>query len=178
MGCLDEAVAQLGAASNLFEDHAGNVSQLINLAQLYCNLDRPKEARAVIGRLVAQTSAFGAMQLERVRLDAASQLGDSIQVALSMRYLEKHRADAPDAYEDALIYVNQLDRAAKFLLERLRDKSQRTQALADVQTYAAPLRTPREVEYHARWRTVLARQDVQAAIQRVGRVEEYKLEER
>jgi hypothetical protein len=160
------------------ENHAGNVGQLINLAHIYCDLDRPKEALEAIGQITAKTSSYGAMQLEKVRLNAASQLGDSSQAARSMQYLEMHRADLPDAYEDALIYVNQLDRAAKLLLERLRDKNQRTQALADVQTYAAPLRTPRQIEYNARWRVVLDRQDVRAAIQRVGRVEQYKLEER
>jgi hypothetical protein len=30
-----------------------------------------------------------------------------------MQYLEMHRADLPDAFEYALIYANQLDRAAK-----------------------------------------------------------------
>ncbi len=178
VGRWDEAVVQLTAASKLPEDHAGNVGQLINLAHIYCDLDRPKEAMEAIGRITAKTSSYGAMQLEKVRLNAASQLGDSSQAARSMQYLEMHRADLPDAYEDALIYVNQLDRAAKLLLERLRDKNQRTQVLADVQTYAAPLRTPRQVEFYARWRTVLARKDVQAAIQQVGRVELYKLEER
>jgi tetratricopeptide (TPR) repeat protein len=178
VGRWDEAVAQLTAASNLLEDQAGNVSQLINLAQLYLDLERPKEALEMIGRVAAKTSPYGAMQSERVRLDAACQLGDTIQIARSMQYLDKHRADAPNAYEDALIVVNQLDRAARLLLERLRDNDQRTTALASVQTYAAPPRTPRQIEFYARWRTVLARKDVQAAIQQVGRVEQYKLEER
>ncbi|MGA2778120.1 MAG: hypothetical protein ABSF94_11215 [Steroidobacteraceae bacterium] len=131
-----------------------------------------------IDRITAKTSAIGAMHLEKVRLDAASQLRDSSQVAQSMQYLEAHRADAPDAYEGALIVVNDLDAAANLLLERLLDKDQRTQALVDGQTYAAPLRTPRQVEFNARWSTVLARKDVRAAIHKVGRAEVYKLEER
>ena len=131
-----------------------------------------------IGRVVAKTSRYGTTALESVRLDAASQLGDSVQAARSMQYLEEHRADAPKAYEDALIVANQPDRAAKLLLERLRDKDQRPAVLASVQTYAVPPRTPRKIELEARWRTVLARQDVHAAIQQVGRVEQYKLEER
>ena len=77
-----------------------------------------------------------------------------------------------------MIYTNQLDRAAKLLLERLRDRKQRTQALVDVQTYAAPLRTPRQVTYESRWDAVIARPDVRAAIQRVGRIEKYRVEER
>jgi beta-barrel assembly-enhancing protease len=178
VGRWDEALAQLRAASQLSEDHTNNVSQVINLAHLYCDLERPKEALEALGRMKGKPSPYGAMQFEKVRLIAASQLGDSLQVARSMQYLEQHRADLPDAYEDALIYANQPDRAAKLLLERLRNKDQRTQALSDVQTYAAPLRTPRQVEYNALWGTVLARRDVRDAIQRVGRIEEYKVEER
>jgi len=177
VGRWDEAVAQLTSASKLPQNHAGHVGQVINLAHLYCDLDRPRESLHVLDRITAMNSPYGAMHLEKVRLNAAYQLGDSLQAARSMQFLEQHRAESPDSYEDALIYVNQLDRAAKLLLERLRDKNQRTQALADVQTYAIPLRTPRQVEYDARWRTVLARPDVRAAIRQVGRIEEYKLEE-
>jgi tetratricopeptide (TPR) repeat protein len=178
VGRWDEAVAQLTAASKLSEEHGGNVSQLINVGGLYCDLERPREALEAIGRITGKVSPFGMMQLETVRLIAAYQLEDSMQVARSLQFLGEHRADAPGAYEEALISANELDRAANLLLERLRDKDQRTRALKNVQTYAAPLRTPRRVEYYARWRTVLARQDVQAAIRQVGRIEQYKLEGR
>jgi tetratricopeptide (TPR) repeat protein len=178
VGRWDEAVGQLIAASKLPENHSGNVSQLLNLAHIYCDLDRPREALDVISRITARTSSHGAMQVEKIRLNTASQLGDSLQADRSMQYLETHHADAPDDYEDALIYTNQLDRAAKLLLERLRDRKQRTQALVDVQTYAAPLRTPRQVTYESRWDAVIARPDVRAAIQRVGRIEKYRVEER
>lgn len=178
VGRWDEAVAQLSAASNVFENHMGNVSQLINLAQLYTDLDRPKEALEAIGRITEKPSPFGAMQLERVRLEAASQLGDSVQVARSMQYLKEHRADAPDAYDDSLIDVNRLDLAAKSLIAQLRDEDQRATVLARIQTYDSPLETPRVAEFYAHWRTVFAREDVRAAIQQVGRVEKYDLEYR
>lgn len=178
VGRWDDSLAERNAASKLMEDHQGNVSQLINLAQLYLDLARPREALDAIGRMTVTPSAFGIMQMELVKLDAASQLGDSAQIARSMQYLKEHRADAPEAYERALIVVNQPDLAAKLLIERLRDSDQRTMALATVQTYAAPIRTPRRAELYARWGAVIARSDVQAAIKKVGRVETYDLEER
>jgi beta-barrel assembly-enhancing protease len=177
VGRWDDAVAQLTAASLLSEDNAGNVSQIINLAQLYCDLSRPKEALKTLGRLEAKPSPYGLMQVEYVKLDAATQSGDKNQIALSIRYLEDHQVDAPDTYADAQILVNDPNRAAKLLIERLQDVDQRTAALLSVQTYGQWRNTPRMLKWHARWRAMLARADVQEAIQKVGRVESYHLEE-
>ena len=104
VGRWDEAVAQLAAASLLMEEYGGNVDQLINLGYLYCSLGRPKDALSAIGSVTADTSPFGAMQFENVRLNAAYQLGDAKQIKRSLEYLRAHRADAPGTYEDALIY--------------------------------------------------------------------------
>jgi tetratricopeptide (TPR) repeat protein len=176
VGRWDDAVAQLSAAGVLLENNIGNVSQLINLGDLYCRLDRPKDALAAVNRLVAHPSPFGVMEMEQVRLDAAVQLQDSKEAARSLQYLREHRTDAPTGYQYALIIVNQLDLAAQVLIARLLDPEQRTNALASAQSYAEPPTTPRDMELRARWRAVIARQDVQAAIQKVGRVESYHLE--
>lgn len=66
--------------------------------------------------------------------------------------------------------------ATPSLIERLEDKDLRSAALLSVQDYAVPLRTPRQAESDKRRRALLARPDVQAAIQKVGRIESYKLE--
>jgi hypothetical protein len=178
VGRWDDAVAQLTAASLLPEDNAGNISQIINLAQLYCHLSRPKEALKTLGRLEAKPSPYGLMQVEYVKLDAATLSGDKNQIALSLQYLEDHRTDAPNTYADAQILVNDLDRAAKLLIDRLQDVDQRTAALLSVQTYGSGRETPRTLKFHARRRAMLARADVQEAIRKVGRVESYHLEEK
>jgi hypothetical protein len=172
----DDAVAQLSAAGALPEGNVGNVSQLINLGDLYCRLGQPKDALAAVGRLVAHPSPFGVMQMEQVRLDAAVQLQDSKEAARSLQYLREHRSDDPAAYQYALIIVNQIDSAAQVLIARLLDPEQRTKALASAQSYAEPPATPRDMELRARWRAMIARQDVQAAIEKVGRIESYHLE--
>lgn len=176
VGRWDDAVAQLTAASRLSEDNAGNISQIINLAQLYCDLSRPKEALKTLGRLEAKPSPYGVMQVEYVKLDAATLSGDKNQMARSLQYLEDHRADAPNTYEDAQVLVNDPGGAARFLIERLQDVSQRAATLLSVQTYGSWRKTPRMLEFDARRRAVLARADVQEAIQKVGRVESYRLE--
>ena len=176
VGRWDEAVAQLKAASLLNQKYSGNVDQLINLGDLYCELERPRDALAAIGTMVAATSPFGAMELESVRLEAAEQLRDTQQVRLSLEYLRAHRADAPSTYRDSLMVVNQLDQAAHVLIAQLLNKNLRQDALLSVQGFAPIPGTPRDMELEARRRTVIARPDVQAAIQKVGRVESYRLE--
>jgi tetratricopeptide (TPR) repeat protein len=176
VGRWDDAVVQLTAASLLSEDNGGNISQIINLAQLYCDLSRPKEALKTLGRLEAKPSPYGVMQVEYVKLDAAALSGDKVQMVRSLKYLEEHRADAPNTYEDAQVLINDLDRAASFLIERLQDVNHREAALLSVQTYGSWHKTPRMLQFDARRRAVLTRVDVREAIQKVGRVETYHLE--
>jgi hypothetical protein len=177
VGRWDEALAQLMDASLMYENHESNVSQLINLGYLYCELRRPDDALAAIGRLAARTSADGTMQLEEVRLEAAEQLGDTKQVERSLQYLRIHRADAPAVYENGLIAVNQPERAAHELIARLLDPDRRQDALLEVQTFATAPGTPQDMELEARQRAMIARPEVQAAIRKVGRVASYRLEE-
>jgi hypothetical protein len=171
----DEAVAQMSAASLLTEKYSGNVDQIINLGFLYCSLGRPNEGLSAIGKLTAKTSASGVMQLEVVRLDAAIQMGDTEQVTRSLNYMRAHRADAPYTYEYALLIANHVDRAAAELIRQLLDKDERQDALLSVQIFASTPATPRDIELEARRRAMIDRPDVQAAIQKVGRVDSYRL---
>ena len=171
-GRWDEAVMQLIEAAR-----DGDVTQILNLANLYCALDRPQEALAIIGPLVpSRTSAYGAMQVEAIKLQAAVELADHEQTSRSLAYLRAHRADAPRAYLYALIVAKQWDQAARFLISMLDDGELRQSILADIQGYPATPDSPTELEIEAQWRSVIARKEVQAAIQKVGRVESYHLE--
>jgi beta-barrel assembly-enhancing protease len=171
-GGWDEAVAQLVEAG-----HEGDITQLINLASLYCALDRPKDALTVISSLGStRTSAYGAMQVEAIRLQSAAQLGDRAQLSRSMQYLSSHYADAPRAYLYALIVAKQLDQAAHYLITDLEDKELRQSILPDIQEYLPTPGTKAELEIEAQWRSIVARKEVQAAIHKVGRVESYHLE--
>lgn len=175
VGRWDDAVAQMQDAAALFENHSENVSQRIDLGQLDCELGRPREALAAIGDIAAPASPFGTMQIEKVRLEAAVQLGDAAQVKRSLGYLRVHRRDSSETYEQALIAADDLDRAARVLTDRLADANERQEALASVQDYAAEPEGPVAATLDARLRAVIAREDVQDAIKRVGRVERYDL---
>jgi beta-barrel assembly-enhancing protease len=170
-GRTEEAVAQFIAAAA-----GNNPNQLIGLAAFYCDLGRPADALDPIRRVRGDTSPYGAMQLESVRLEAAVQLGDRSQISSSLRYLKNHSADAPGAYLDALLSMNDQDRAADVLAGQLLDPHQRQESLTRVQDYVLPPQTPRGMEITSRWRQVIARKEVQTAIHKVGRVESYHLE--
>jgi tetratricopeptide (TPR) repeat protein len=176
VGRWDEAVAQLIAASRLTEKYSGNVDQLIDLGNLYCSLRRPKDALSAVASVAAAPNPYGAMVLESVRMDAASQLEDSKQERRSVQYLRSHRSDAPIVYWIDLITLNRPDQAAHELVAQLMDPGERRDALMDIQTYAPTPESPRDVEFDARHRAVIAMPKVQEAIRRVGRVESYALE--
>jgi beta-barrel assembly-enhancing protease len=72
--------------------------------------------------------------------------------------------------------MNDSDTAAKWLIERLEDKEQRSATLLSIQDYAVPVLTLRQAELNKRTLELTARPDVQAAIQKVGRVEKCDLE--
>jgi len=57
------------------------------------------------------------------------------------------------------------------------DAGQRQDALLSVQAFAPTPGTPLDTDWDARRRAVIAMPEVQAAIQKVGRVESYSLEE-
>ncbi len=176
VGRWDEALDQLAAASWVSDKNGKNVSQVINLGDLYCDLGKPKEALGSLVRLGSDVSAYGRMQEASVRLDAALQLGDAAQTQEWRGFIKEHHADAPRTYEDALLLTNDVDTAAQWLIERLEDKDQRSVTLLSIQDYAVPALTPRQAELHKRRQNLLARADVQMAIAKIGRIESYKIE--
>jgi hypothetical protein len=176
VGRWDEGVDQLAAASRVLDTDGKNVSQVINLGELYCDMRMPKEALQVLVRLGTNMSDYGRMQEADVRLDAAIQLGDADGTAKWLGFEKEHRSDAPRTYEDALLRINDVEAAAQWLIERLADRDQRSITLLAVQEYATPNETARETELRKRRRELIARPDVQAAVQKVGRIETYRIE--
>jgi hypothetical protein len=176
LGRFDDALTELTLATPMFERGRDNVDDVMDLAQLYCDLGHPAEALRTMAGMSTALSPFGAMQMQLLRLDAAAQLGDARQVKRSLGYLRKHRLDGAGVYLAALLVVNDPERAAGELIEELRQPGERPDALTIVQDYLPAPGTPRELEHYARWRGMRVRPDVQAEIERVGRVESYSLE--
>jgi tetratricopeptide (TPR) repeat protein len=176
LGRWDEGVDQLAAASWVLDKDGKNVSQVINLGELYCDLGKPQDALGALVRLGTDMSSYGRMQEASVRLDAAVQLADTEQTEKWLAFIREHQMDAPRTYEDALLLMNDADTAAKWLIERLEDRDLRSATLLSIQDYAVPQLTPRQAELEKRRRALIARPDVQAEIRKVGKIESYKIE--
>jgi beta-barrel assembly-enhancing protease len=175
LGHIDEAVSQMQAASVFAEDGGKNVSQAINLGELYCHLSRPKEALAAIAH-IGNVSDYGAAELEGVRLDAAVQLHDESQIQKSLAILQQHHAVSPHTAEIALLRTGNADVAAGLLIKRLLDSAGRQRALSEVQDFPPAPGASNAPTEEQLWRSLVARNDVQAAIAKVGRVESYRLD--
>ena len=68
-----------------------------------------------------------------------------------------------------------MDGAAALYIARLRDPEDRASALYAAQTFKPVPRMPGELESIERWRKMLARPDVTAAINEVGRREQHPI---
>jgi tetratricopeptide (TPR) repeat protein len=176
LGRWDDAVEQLATASRVFEKYGASVSPAIKLANLYCALGRPTDALAAI-EYAGAVSPFGAMQLESARLEAAVQLNDQQKAKRSLEYLHIHAEDAPVTYLQALVVVNRLEEAAAFMIGQLQAPARRQEVLLQVQNFESYPMPEWSIRNQARWREVVEKKYVQAAINRVGRVESYRLEE-
>lgn len=174
LGRFDEALAVWVTAAGITEHGRSNVSQVINLGYYYCDLDRPREALAVIAT-VGRASAFGAMQVESVRHAAALELDDVAEAKRALGYLKDHQRDSPGTYQWALARQNDVGAGARLLIARLKNPKQRTDALADVQTYAQLQEPPRAEQWKANFAAVVARPDVQRAIAKFGRIGRYDI---
>lgn len=173
-GRWDDALRVQTLAARRPEQGGMNVSQLINLGELYADLNQPDKAADAIAE-VGSMSPFGRMQLESVKLRIAVEKNDAAAIATSMAYLREHRTDAIATWEDALLLRGELDAAAALLIERLENPDWRNQTLVDMQRYAQVAETPIEKTIHDRWNTITARPDVRAAVRKVGRIERFNI---
>jgi hypothetical protein len=172
VGQWDEAVTQLVDSAR-----DGGVEQAIVLANLYCSLNRPQDAQGVINGVgPTRTSPYGAMQVEAVKLQAAVELQDHDEISKSLKYLGEHRTDSPDAYLFALVVAKETKQAADYLMSQLENKDSRESVLLQAQVYKPDPGSAVEMAIEAQWRALLARKEVQAAIDQVGRIQSYSLE--
>lgn len=176
LGRYPAAVAQLDAASRLGLNPGANVDQLINLAQMYNDLEQPQAARQTLERVaLEEVNPYGLMQMHKEKLRAALALHDDKGAALALEFLRSHRRDALSAYQEALLYAHRDDDGAALLITRLREPRLRSAALLAVQTYAEDAEPASVLAKHAQWHALIQRLDVQQALTVVGRIAQYPL---
>ena len=177
LGRVDEGLAAMAKGAGLKEHGNVNVSQTINLGGTYDAFGRPKDAlKAVEAVSASNVSPYGLMQAEEVRACAYAQLGDAARYQAKLDYLREHMKDAPASLQRVLLCANDLDGAAKVVVQRLQDPSFRDSALADLQDFARPATDPPfQAETHRRLLKVRDRPDVRAAIDAFGRIESFPI---
>ncbi|MFA6985115.1 MAG: hypothetical protein WC213_02760 [Arenimonas sp.] len=175
LGRIDESLAELERAAKLAEDGHDNVSQVLNLSHLYCGLGRPDDALAAIAKTGSRVSGFGSMEQVAAKLCAAVLKGDQDGAAQALTYLREHREDNQNSYLWALIWANQMDEAAKSVIERLASQDDRDQMLYDMQDFIEPNALPAHVQLNERWHQLMVRDDVRKALDEVGRRQRYEI---
>ena len=177
LGRWDEAIAVMEAGRAKRERGSDNVSQAINLGFHFNDLGQPQKALDALSDIdwARALSPYGRMQLQHVRYRAYLQLGSHAEADNVLAYLREHHDDAPDTWLQVLLDSGDLDGAAAQLISELRDTRKRSTALASVQDYQLPPALPRMREARERWKALVARADVTAAINDVGRSEKQPL---
>ncbi len=176
LGRTDAAVAERERAAALPENGTSNVSQTLNLAGKLDKLGRPREALAVLHRLSATNmSPYGRMVLESDRACAYAQLKDEENFAGAMQYLRAHAADAPLAPMRVLIFAKDENGVAKAIISLLEDPATRLQMLFELQDFVGPKNDAAKGDTKGFLAKVLARGEVQAAIEKVGRVQTFPI---
>ena len=175
-GHIEEAVAELRRASRLGEDGLPNVSQALNLGSLECARGRPEAALAAAASAGEEgMSPYGRAVRASIRHCAALQLGDRPAAAAALDELSGLVNDAPIRYLEALLRDGQPDSAAALMRDLLLSDEQRSQALEWAQDCRLPEALPVQVQERAQKQAFLARPDILAAINAVGRIESYDL---
>ena len=139
---------------------------MLNLAHLLIDMDRPADAVEVLDS-VGPMSGYGKMVEQMARLRAYVAIGDDAGAQATLAYLSDHRNDSPSHYQSALLKVGQDDAAAAVLIGRLENLATRVEVLESYQRYGE------QSEDDDAPAGLLARSDVRAALERVGRIESY-----
>jgi tetratricopeptide (TPR) repeat protein len=176
-GRWDEALAVLESGRMQRERGSGNVSQAINLGGFYVALGKPELALGALDAIdwAHSLSGYGRMQFQGVRYRAYLQLRNTDECEQILSYMRQHKDDAPNTWQRTLLRSGDLDGAAALYIERLHDSKDRSEALGQAQDYLEPHPLPKSPADLHTWSEMLARPDVKAAIEEVGRREHFPL---
>ncbi len=172
---VDQGIRVYEQAARQPEHGAVNVSQSIDLADMYDYLGRPSDALATLISVEPNNmSVIGRMEADQAKACAYAQLNDEQNLGATLSYMRAHREDDPRATQWAEICANDVESAAQQLILSLNDPESRQSALLSVQSFAQPRFVPTYLAVlRARWRSVVARSDVRRAIVQIGRADTY-----
>jgi hypothetical protein len=158
-------------ASKQPDNGAANVNQVLDLAVLYADLNRPTEALRVLQTFGSRrTSAYGQAVIEGIRYAVATQMHDAAEISRTETYLAAHQAEAPYIYINALAISGKWDELATIVMRKLQDPETRAGMLVRMQVYRQEPLTPFERRHPDTFKILCARDDVKAAVRMYGRI--------
>lgn len=174
LGRTQDAFADMERARRLTNARGPNVSQTLNLGELHCASGRAEDARRMADAIEGGAiSEYGRMFQARVRLCAAWLQQDAKGMQRAFETIHKGRGHAQTLHLEALVMLGRLDEAAQALIGLLDSPKERPAILEILQQYREVDPTPTLARLRAQREALLARDDVKAAIERVGRRERY-----
>lgn len=175
LGRGNEATSTMARGAVVDENGEPNVSQAINLADIYNGMGRPDDALASVARIdLNYPSPYGRMSLQGARACAYAQRHEKEKLMPLLAYLKSHAGDGERVALEAFVCADDLDGAAAMVTAQLDDPAQRGAILLKLQDYPARP-SAFSPDFHRRWLEIRARPDVQAAIARVGRIQFYPM---
>lgn len=170
------AEQQFKAALNRHADVQGTINLNIsaNYARLLLEIDRPREALALIDPAIAELTYSGGAaaalaQMHLVRLRAYHQLGKLSEASDSRRYLNEMPTAYLDTYVDAMLLIGEEGMAKEAIIKGLRSYNPQ-QAIKVLQYPLARTRNKVQAECQRKLELLRHDKDVLAALAAVGRI--------
>ena len=174
LGRTEEALADMERARRLPTGNGPNVSQTLNLGEFHCTLGRAADAKRMADAVDGgPVSDYGRMFQARVRLCAAWLSRDARGMTRAFAAIRKGRTHSEEIHLDALVMLERFDEAAQALIALLDAPRERADILPALQRYRDVAPTPTLQRLRAQREALLSRDDVKAAIDRVGRRDRY-----
>ena len=172
-GNLEGAVALMSEAASLSEFDAPNVSQRANLAMMLALAGEERRALAELEQIdIEATSDYGEGVLLTTRICANHYLGEDGAIEMDLERFDQLGRITSGLKQFAFACLGDLDRGAALLVSRLGNPMERADALAETQIYLdidTEYEGPHEDALRAYNASLLAREEVLAAIERAGR---------
>lgn len=146
----------------------------LNLGLLLLALGRYEEADAAVAS-AGTLSGYGTAQRSYIRFVAAQHRGDKAEAAAAARGVVEQGPAAASLLYELPLAAGRMNEATAMLIVQLESLKLRSSALLVLQEMRRAPTLPAEATMQARWRELVARPDVQAALAKVGRVERYDL---
>ena len=169
-GDVKEAEAVFDEAIGSADDAEPSTDARMNWAGRLLDLSRPQDVLKVLDGIDRDyVTPYGEAWIDSQRACAQTSL-DPKAAAATIDALRKTRDENPGALSQALICANRLDETAELLIWRLQSPEHRAGALDPFWTARPPpVVQPWLAGFERRRQTLLARADVRAALDKVGR---------